>query len=78
MLITLENGITVDLLFPEKTFYRITTNQKGRFMDFSDKQDAEQCLNDLPNRLENNYTLFKVTQSLDDYGKVTNTIFEEI
>ena len=33
MLLTLENGLNIDLLFPEKTFYRVS-NASGYYKDF--------------------------------------------
>lgn len=69
MLLTLENGLNVDLLFPEKIFYRIS-NTSGYYRDFTTLEEAEKLLEyDFLNR----YTLYKVIQTLDDFGKVTDT-----
>lgn len=69
MTITLENGLNVNLLFPEKVFYRVCSTS-GNHRDFTTLEEAEKLLEyDFFNR----YTLYKVVQSLDNFGKVTDT-----
>ena len=74
MNITLENGLNVALLLPEKTFYRVVTTS-GNHKDFFNLEEAEALLEyDFFNR----YTLYKVVQTLDNFGKVTDTKMEVI
>ena len=74
MNITLENGLNVALLLPEKTFYRICSTS-GNYKDFFSLEEAEALLEyDFFNR----YTVYKVIQKLDNFGKVTNTKMEVI
>ena len=74
MNITLENGLNVALLFPEKVFYRVTS-VSGNYKDFFSLEEAEALLEyDFFNR----YTLYKVVQTLDNFGKVTDTNMEVI
>lgn len=69
MTITLENGLNVALLFPEKVFYRVCSTS-GNYRNFTTLEEAEKLLeHDFFNR----YTLFKVVQKLDNFGKVTDT-----
>lgn len=74
MTITLENGLNVALLFPEKVFYRLCSTS-GNYKDFFTLEEAEKLLEyDFFNR----YTLYKVVQTLDNFGKVTDTKMEVI
>lgn len=74
MNITLENGLNVTLLFPEKIFYRVAS-VSGNHKDFFSLEEAEALLEyDFFNR----YTVYKVIQKLDNFGKVTNTKMEVI
>ena len=74
MTVTLENGLNINLLFPEKVFYRVCSTS-GNYKDFFTLEEAEKLLEyDFFNR----YTLYKVVQKLDDFGKVTDTIIEKI
>lgn len=69
MLITLENGVNATLLLPEKVFYRVT-DISGNYKDFFSHEEAEALLEyDFFNR----YTLYKIVQTLDNFGKVTDT-----
>lgn len=69
MLLTLENGLNVDLLFPEKIFHRVYSTS-GYCKDFSSLKDAEVLMQ---YDFLDHFTLYKVIQSLDDFGKVTDT-----
>ena len=69
MNITLENGLNVTLLFPEKSFYRVVTTS-GNYKDFFSIEEAEALLE---YDFFNHYTVYKVIQKLDNFGKVTNT-----
>ena len=40
MLLTLENGLNIDLLFPEKSFYR-ASNTSGYYKDFETLDEAQ-------------------------------------
>ena len=40
MLLTLENGLNIDLLFPEKSFYRVS-NASGYYKDFGTLDEAQ-------------------------------------
>ena len=72
--ITLENGLNVTLLLPEKVFYRVTS-VSGNHKDFFSLEEAEALLAyDFFNR----YTLYKIVQTLDNFGKVTDTKMEVI
>ena len=63
------NGLNVALLFPEKVFYRVVSIS-GNYRDFFSLKDAEALLEyDFLNR----YTLYKVTQTLDNFGKIIDT-----
>ena len=74
MNITLKNGLNVTLLFPEKTFYRIVTTS-GNYKDFFSLEEAEALLEyDFFNR----YTLYKIVQTLDNFGKIIDTKMEVI
>ena len=74
MNITLENGLNVTLLLPEKVFYRVTS-VSGNYKDFFSLEEAESLLEyDFFNR----YTLYKIVQTLDNFGKVTDTKMEVI
>ena len=74
MNITLENGLNVTLLFPEKSFYRVVSTS-GNHKDFFSLEEAESLLEyDFFNR----YTLYKIVQTLDNFGKVTDTKMEVI
>ena len=74
MNITLENGLNVALLLPEKTFYRVVTTS-GNHKDFFSLEEAESLLEyDFFNR----YTLYKIVQTLNNFGKVTDTKMEVI
>ena len=74
MNITLENGLNVTLLLPEKVFYRVTS-VSGNYKDFFSLEEAESLLAyDFFNR----YTLYKIVQTLDNFGKVTDTKMEVI
>ena len=62
------NGLNVTLLFPEKIFYRVAS-VSGNYKDFFSLEEARSLLEyDFLNR----YTLYKVVQTLDDFGKVTD------
>lgn len=75
MNITLENGLNVALLFPEKTFYRVCSTSGNYYKDFFSLEEAESLLEyDFFNR----YTVYKVVQTLDNFGKVTDTKMEVI
>lgn len=76
MLITLENGLTVNLLVPEKVFYRIVSND-GNFKDFIYKDDAFTYFENLCDFF-GEFRLYKIIQSLDDFGKVISTSLEEL
>ena len=68
------NGLNVALLFPEKIFYRVVSIS-GNYKDFSDLEEAEALLEyDFLNR----YTLYKVTQTLDNFGKIIDTKLTKI
>lgn len=69
MLLTLENGLNVDLLFPEKIFYRVS-NTSGYYRDFQTLNEAQILIK---YDFFNYYTVYKVIQKLDDFGKVTDT-----
>lgn len=69
MLLTLENGLNVDLLFPEKIFYRVS-NTSGYYRDFQTLNEAQILIK---YDFFNYYTVYKVIQTFDDFGKVTNT-----
>ena len=72
--ITLENGLNVTLLLPKKVFYRVTS-VSGNYKDFFSLEEAESLLAyDFFNR----YTLYKIVQTLDNFGKVTDTKMEVI
>ena len=74
MNITLENGLNITLLLPEKIFYRVAS-VSGNYKDFFSLDEAEALLEyDFFNR----YTLYKVIQTLDNFGKVTDTKMEVI
>ena len=74
MNITLENGLNVTLLLPEKTIYRVVS-VSGNYKDFFSLEEAETLLEyDFFNR----YTLYKIVQTLDNFGKVTDTKMEVI
>ena len=74
MNITLENGLNVTLLLPEKTIYRVVS-VSGNYKDFFSLEEAESLLEyDFFNR----YTLYKIVQTLDNFGKVTDTKMEVI
>ena len=40
MLLTLENGLSIDLLFPEKSLYRVS-NANGYYKDFETLDEAQ-------------------------------------
>ncbi len=74
MNITLENGLNVTLLLPEKVFYRVVS-VSGNHKDFLNLEEAEALLEyDFFNR----YTVYKIIQTLDNFGKVTDTKMEVI
>ena len=74
MNITLENGLNVTLLLPEKVFYRVTS-VSGNYKDFFSLEEAEALLEyDFFNR----YTLYKIVQTINNFGKVTDTKMEVI
>ena len=74
MNITLENGLNVTLLLPEKTIYRVVS-VSGNYKDFFSLEEAEALLEyDFFNR----YIVYKVIQKLDNFGKVTDTKMEVI
>ena len=43
MLLTLENGLDIDLLFPEKSFYRVS-NASGYYKDFETLNEAQSLI----------------------------------
>ena len=69
MLVTLENGLNIDLLFPEKSFYRVS-NTSGYYKDFEILDEAQAFIK---YDFFNYYTVYKVIQTLDDFGKITDT-----
>ena len=69
MLLTLENGLSIDVLFPEKTFYRVS-NTSGYYKDFETLDEAQAFIK---YDFFNYYTVYKVIQTLNDFGKITNT-----
>lgn len=69
MLLTLENGLNIYLLFPEKTFYRVS-NASGYYKDFETLDEAQTFIK---YDFFNYYTAYKVIQILDDFGKITDT-----
>ena len=69
MLLTLENGLNIDLLFPEKTFYRVS-NASGYYKDFETLDEAQSLIK---YDFFNYYTVYKVIQTLDNFGKITDT-----
>ena len=69
MLLTLENGLIIDLLFPEKSFYRVS-NANGYYKDFKTLDEAQSLIK---YDFFNYYTVYKVVQTLDDFGKITDT-----
>ena len=74
MNITLENGLNVTLLLPEKTIYKVVTTS-GNYKDFFSLEEAEVLLEyDFFNR----YALYKVVQTLDNFGKIIDTKMEVI
>ena len=69
MLLTLENGLNIDLLFPEKSFYRVS-NASGYYKDFETLDEAQTFIK---YDFFNYYTVYKVIQTLNNFGKITNT-----
>ena len=69
MLLTLENGLNIDLLFPEKSFYRVT-NASGYYKDFRTLDEAQAFIK---YDFFNYYIVYKVIQTLNDFGKITDT-----
>ena len=69
MLLTLEDGLDIDLLFPEKSFYRVS-NASGYYKDFETLDEAQTFIK---YDFFNYYTVYKVIQTLDDFGKITDT-----
>ena len=69
MLLTLENGLNIDLLFPERIFYRVS-NASGYYEDFGTLDEAQAFTK---YDFLNYYTVYKVIQTLDDFGKITDT-----
>ena len=69
MLLTLENGLNIDLLLPEKFFYRVS-NASGYYKDFGTLDEAQAFIK---YDFFNYYTVYKVIQTLNDFGKITNT-----
>ena len=63
------NGLNVTLLLPEKVFYRVA-DISGGYKDFFNLEEAETLLE---YDFLNQYTLYKVIQTLDNFGKVTDT-----
>ena len=74
MLLTLENGLNIDLLFPEKTFYRVS-NASGYYKDFGTLDEAQSFVK---YDFFNYYTVYKVVQTLDNFGKTTNTMLIKV
>ena len=69
MLLTLKSGLDIDLLFPEKTFYRVS-NTSGYYKDFGTLDEAQAFIK---YDFFNYYTVYKVIQTLNDFGKITDT-----
>ena len=69
MLLTLENGLNIDLLFPERIFYRVS-NASGYYKDFETLDEAQAFVK---YDFFNYYTVYKVIQTLDNFGKITDT-----
>ena len=63
------NGLNVALLFPEKVFYRVVSIS-GNYKDFYSLEEAEALIE---YDFLNCYTLYKVIQTLDNFGRVTDT-----
>jgi hypothetical protein len=73
MLITLENGLVADLICPQKTYYKVTDYFSDRFKIFRNYDEMIKATENLffVNR-------WKVTETLDDFGKVVKTEMEAI
>ena len=69
MLLTLENGLNIDLLFPEKSFYRVS-NASGYYKDYETLDEAQSLVK---YDFFNYYTVYKVIQTLNNFGKITDT-----
>ena len=69
MLLTLENGLSIDLLFPEKSLYRVS-NASGYYKDFETLDEAQAFIK---YDFFNYYTVYKVIQILNDFGKIIDT-----
>lgn len=74
MLLTLENGLSIDLLFPEKSLYRVS-NANGYYKDFETLDEAQAFIK---YDFFNYYTVYKVVQTLDNFGKTTNTMLIKV
>lgn len=74
MKITMGN-IIVDLINPQRKFYRITNVMSGNFKDFLNKDEALKAYSSI---MLDSYRLYEVIQDLDDFGKVITTRFKEV
>jgi hypothetical protein len=65
MLITLENGLAVDLIYPQKKYHKVIDEFSDRFKIFTN-------YNEVIKATENRFfvSVWEVTETLDDFGNV--------